>query len=41
MPQNFSNLSQRRSLSKHLAGETMTELMGSLPRQWISSLCRH
>src|ERR1039457_6649107 len=32
MSQNFSNLSQRRSLSKHLAGEAMTELMGALPR---------
>jgi hypothetical protein len=39
MPQKFSDLSQRCSLSKHLTGETVTELMGSLTRRINPGSC--
>jgi hypothetical protein len=32
MPQELSDLGQRRSLAKHPGGEAVSELMGPIPR---------
>ena len=40
MSQNFADLSQRRSLPKHLASQAVTELMSPLPRRINPGPCQ-